>query len=56
MIRGGLKVLLLAGAVVDGTIGSAGAERGCGEYSFRFTNTRLINDGCCSHDSVAGPG
>ena len=52
MFRGACAFLLLVGATVDGTIGNAGAEGGCGEYSFGFTDTRLINDGI---SNSAGP-
>ena len=52
VLRGAVAALLIVGAAVDGTIGRAGAEGGCGEYSFGFTSTWLINDGI---SNSAGP-
>lgn len=52
VFRGAFAFMLLVGAMIDGTIGNAGADGGCGEYSFGFTDTRLINDGI---SNSAGP-
>ena len=43
---------VLAGASLVGTASAANAATGCGEYSFGFEGTRLLNDGI---SDSAGP-
>lgn len=47
-----LAVLVLSGAGIVGTATTANADTGCGEYSFGFAGTRLLNDGI---SNTAGP-
>ncbi len=51
MMRAALG-LLIATAVFGNGVGGAGASTGCGEYSFGFAGTRLLNDGI---STSAGP-
>ena len=44
--------LVLTGTALLGTAATAGASGGCGEYSFGFEGTRLLNDGI---SDSAGP-
>lgn len=50
--RSGLVGMLIMGAVLVMTAGTAGAADGCGEFSFGFEGTQLLNDGI---SDSAGP-
>lgn len=51
-LRIAAAALVLSGAAVVGTASAANASTGCGEYSFGFEGTRLLNDGISNN---AGP-
>ena len=51
-LRIAASALLLSGAAIVGTASAANAESACGEYSFGFDGTRLLNDGI---SDSAGP-
>ena len=51
-LRLAATALLLSGGAVVGTAAAANASMGCGDYSFGFEGTRLLNDGI---SDSAGP-